>query len=156
MNINFKAVSLIAFGLLLTGCGNDYSGDKVLPQEAGAIKNVTYGIISKIDYVSIENNKNKAGTAVGAGAGALVGGVVGHMLGGSKGALVGAGLGAAGGGAAGYGVTKNKKYDRVPSYTVHLENGNDIVIVQGGTLFSVGQRVQIVYDTSGRGRIVQA
>ncbi len=160
MNSNFTVVGLIIGVLLLTGCEttiDQYAGDRVSASETGRIKNSAHGTIVKVDYVRIDNNKNKVGTAGAAVGGAVIGGLIGNAIGGPKGALWGAGLGGAGGGAAGYAATRNKKYDRVPSYTVRLDNGNDIVIVQGGnTVFSIGQSVQVVYDNSGRGRIVPA
>ena len=104
--------------------------------------------------VAIKHEGLGAGAAVGAGGGALAGGLLGNAVApGQSGALVGGAIGALAGGVAGNAVQNRKKQGF--EYTIKLDNGNTIAITQGPTpALSVGQRVNVIYDNTGAGRVV--
>ena len=142
--------------VLLTGCGDEFSGDKYKAVEAKHVQNVASGVIVSIRNVKIKRHEGMgAGAAAGGVGGAVAGNLLGNAFGGDTGGMVGMALGAVAGGIGGNAIQNRNVEGR--EYTVKLDNGNTVAITQGPTpQLSVGQRVNVHYDASGARRVVPA
>lgn len=80
------------------------------------------------------------GTIVGGVAGAALGNEVGRGMGNALATGAGATAGAVAGQAAGKAVGTTQSIE----WTVRLDNGRAIAVVQGSPMFAVGQRVQVI------------
>lgn len=154
---NKLAICLLFTTVLLTGCGDEFSGDNYKAVEARKVQNVATGTVISKRSVKIKRHDGLgAGAGLGGATGALAGGLLGNSITGNHtGSLVGAGIGALAGGVAGSAI-QNRQVDGF-EYTISLDNGNSVAITQGPTpAISVGDRVNIIYDNAGNGRVVRA
>ena len=147
---------LIFVPFLLTGCGDQYSGDTYTNTQAKRINTVQTGTVISMRKINLKHEGIGAGAAVGAGGGALAGALIGNAVSsGRNSQMIGGAVGALAGGVAGNAIQNRNKQGF--EYTVKLDNGNTIAIAQGPTpQISVGQRVNVIYEQSGSGRIVPA
>jgi outer membrane lipoprotein SlyB len=136
---------------LLSGCSNEFSGDRYQESNAGEVARTDHGTVISLRKVEIKPDGN------GLGAGAILGGVGGGLLGSAfgkgGGKILTTAAGALAGGVAGNAI-QNKAQDGI-EYTVKLDNGSIITLAQGPTpSISVGQGVYVVNSNRGRSRIV--
>lgn len=140
-------LTLILVGLttLTTGCaqssltGTSYSRSEVRVQQ-----HVQYGRIVSVMPVIIEGHTNGL---VGAGTGAVIGGIAAQNIGGGSGRHLATVVGAVAGGIAGQRIEEAATRKQGFEYTVQLENGSTVSIVQEQDLnhiFSQGQRVKVL------------
>ena len=82
--------------------------------------------------------------AAGAVLGGLAGAALGQEVGGGTGQVIATGVGATAGAAAGLQAGKTVAGRQSIEWTVRLENGGTIAVVQGEPAFAIGQRVQVI------------
>ena len=108
--------------------------------------NVRMGVVESVGPVTIEGNKEGAGSTVGAVLGGIAGSNVG---GGERGSAVGTILGAVGGAVAGHAIEEGITKKNGLEITVKFDNGSMSAITQeADEQFHPGERVRIL---SGRG-----
>ena len=134
---------IVVFAASLSACApppltpNNYSGSGSMQTQK-----VFFGTVAIVHHITIRSTTR--GATVGAAAGGAGGAGIGAIFGGGKGALIGGVLGLLGGTLAG-------SQHTVPGVliTVMFPNGHAIAIPQPvvkGTVFHVGERVEIVGD----------
>lgn len=137
-------MALCALPLLanLAGCASSKAGDVYSRDEARRVMTFREGTLVGIKEVKLEGTKSNIGT----GAGAVIGGVAGSGVGQGKGAIVGAVLGAVVGGIAGAASEEGLTREKALELTVKLDNGENLIIVQGigDDKFVAGERVRVV------------
>ena len=120
----------------LAGCvesGGSASTAQVTQSQRGTI----------VSMRQVTTGPSQADQIAGAVAGGLVGGIVGNQFGGGSGRDAMTALGAVGGAAAGSRMAANANTQVVPEWTVRLEDGRTIAIVQNEA-FRIGQNVTVV------------
>ncbi|MBD1390926.1 glycine zipper 2TM domain-containing protein [Neiella sp. HB171785] len=123
-------IVLFATAFTLTACvpssqtGRDYSRS-----EARKVQRVEIGTVLDMQLVNIEGTKTVAGSA----AGGALGGVAGSAVGGGKGKDIATVVGAIVGAAAGAAAEEKLTQQQGTEYTIRLENGNVISVVQANS-----------------------
>lgn len=137
-------ITLCAVPLVLgaAGCVSSKAGDVYSRDEARRVMTYREGVLIGIKEVKLEGTKSNIGTATGA----VVGGVAGSAVGEGKGAIVAAVLGAVAGGVAGAAAEEGLTREKALELTVKLDNGENMIIVQGigDDKFAAGERVRVV------------
>ena len=137
-------IALCAVPLVLgaAGCVSSKAGDVYSRDEARRVMTYREGVLIGIKEVKLEGTKSNIGTATGA----VVGGVAGSAVGEGKGAIVAAVLGAVAGGVAGAAAEEGLTREKALELTVKLDNGENMIIVQGigDDKFAAGERVRVV------------
>ena len=154
--LNLSLIASLIFGaIFLTGC-DDFSGDQYNAYQVKSVSKVSYGTIVSIRSVKARANQGDTGGTAGTLGGGVLGGIVGYALGGDLiSTLLGSGIGALGG--AGAGAAIGNRNIRVKEYTIRLNNGNTIAVVQKEPpVLSINQRVAVHFDFYGNGRVVPA
>ena len=149
------AVVMLVLPILLTGCGDQYSGNTYTPSQTQHVQKMQYGTVISVREVDIQHKGVGAGAALGGVGGAVAGGLVGNSINHSTtSTLVGAAVGGTLAAVAGNAIQNRKMAGR--EYTVRLDNSNEtIVLTQGPTpAISVGQRVQVIYGNGGQDRVI--
>lgn len=116
-------------------------------QRASAVQ---YGVITSMRTVQLRSD---GAQFAGALVGGAIGGLVGDQFGGGRGNDVLTAAGAVGGAIAGARVGEQQGRQLAQEWTVRLDNGRALAVVQNGR-FAVGQPVQVVLDSQNRARIV--
>ncbi|MBI1220691.1 MAG: glycine zipper 2TM domain-containing protein [Rhodobacteraceae bacterium] len=133
--------------LMVAGC-DDTTGPTYV-QAPVASQSVMYGTIieSRPVQVATNNADNKTGAAI---VGGLAGAIVGNQFGKGGGKTAMTGLGAIGGAMAGSALADNGSNTRVTrQWTVRLQQGGVIQVIQDGQNLYVGQRVRVIQDSRG-------
>ncbi len=86
----------------------------------------------------------QGGQVAGAVLGGLAGAAVGQNVGGGTGKVIATGVGATAGATAGLQAGKSVGGHQSVEWTVRMENGATIAVIQADPVFSVGQRVQVI------------
>jgi outer membrane lipoprotein SlyB len=134
---------LIALSAALSGCASSTAGDTYSRSQVGQVNQAQMGTVVSVRQVKIEGTKSGVGTA----AGAIVGGVAGSQVGGGRAenvivGVAGAVVGGLVGAAAEEGLTRDTGFE----YTVRLDDGRTVTIVQAGTApIASGTRVQVIF-----------
>lgn len=152
MKTCYLTLMILLSSLFSLGCSNNPYGDTYAIGDTRQVQNVSYGVLIKVEAVSIEGE----GSAVGTIAGAAVGGILGSKVGGGSGSDIAAIGGAVIGGAAGDKAAKGITKRHGVNLTIKLDEGKTIAVVQEANpnmLFQVGQRVQI-NSIGGTARVV--
>ena len=76
--------------------------------------------------------------------GGLAGAALGHQVGGGTGQVIATGVGGTAGAAAGLQAGRAVAERQSIEWTVRLESGETIAVIQGEPAFAVGQRVQVI------------
>jgi outer membrane lipoprotein SlyB len=131
------------------GCASN-SGRSYTPSEARTAQTVRTGTITHIGQAVIEEDSSLLGPIVGG----VAGGVVGSLFGSGAGKVLTT-LGGAGAGAlAGAATEKTARTDKALEITIELENGQTISVVQvDDDVFTVGDKVRVVYGAGGKARV---
>ncbi len=145
------AVACAAATMLVTGCLTDYSGSAYDKEFVRMPHTISHGVITRMDYAKIEG---EAGI-VGGAAGGILGAAGGSAIGGGSGNTIATALGMVGGAAIGAAAQKKATTQNAVEFTVKLDNGNELSIVQtlGPDTFVVGQAVRILTAPDGTSRI---
>jgi len=128
--------------LLLAGCATP-GNNTVDRTDVGQINEVEYGEVVAVRPVTIDGSR----TGVGTVAGAIIGGAAGSEVGGdgTTNLIVGV-VGAVIGGIIGNEVEREVTKGEGFEYTIRLDNGRTITVVQAGRqMLYPGDRVEIVY-----------
>ncbi|MDB5813328.1 MAG: pcp [Rhodocyclales bacterium] len=137
-------ILICAMPLVLSaaGCVSSKAGDVYSRDEARRVMTFREGMLVGVKEVKLEGTKSPVGT----GAGAIVGGVAGSTVGQGKGAIVGAVIGAVAGGLVGSAAEEGLTREKALELTVKLDNGENLIIVQGigDDKFVSGERVRVV------------
>ena len=118
-------------------------------------RSAQYGTITKVRNVEVYDSGVENGNMVaGALTGAIIGGVVGNRFGSGSGKTVMTGAGAVGGALAGSHLAQGSGHQVSQQWTVRLDNGGSILIVQSDNSLYVGERVRVV-DTGNGMRLMR-
>lgn len=144
--------AVVSFG----GCSRNIASNNYSSASVGEAMTTYAGSIVSVRKVQIQEGEKLTDNVAGGVVGGLVGGVGGNMLGKGKGNIAttvgGALLGAAAGAAAQRALSEQEGFE----YTVKLDSGSMLTVVQGvDTALAVGQRV-LVQVSKNRSRVVPA
>jgi outer membrane lipoprotein SlyB len=129
-------------GALLVACAPQQSADVLPGNQALTASTVSYGTIVSSRAVQLQGGQGSQ--AAGAVLGGLAGAAVGQEVGGGTGRVIATGVGATAGAAAGLQAGKAVAGRQSIEWTVRMDNGATIAVVQGEPAFAVGQRVQVI------------
>lgn len=148
------AVVLLALSLL-AGCAKNISSDEYAEDDVGSITQTYKGVIIASRPVKVTGGDSLSDNKAGAIGGGVAGGLLGSQLGQGRGSVVGLVVGAAAGALGGSLAEKGLKSQEGMEYTIELDSGRIMTIVQGiqPTLY-VGQHVLVMVGSKGRSRIV--
>lgn len=138
---------------LLCGCARDISDESYTSGSVGGVSNTFTGIVIKVRKVKVKEADKFTGNQAGMALGAVAGGISGNMIGGGRGRTAATAIGALAGGLGG-GLIQDKLSTQTGlEYTVKLDNGRIVNIVQSvDNPISVGTKVFVMIPTDGRGR----
>lgn len=140
----FRGTVLIALGALsLAGCAQQTGGNVVSANQSQVAQTVNFGAITGSRPVTVQGN-NAPAEVVGTLAGGLLGGLAGNSVGGGTGNTIATGVGATAGAAAGNAIANEMGTHQSTEWTVKLDSGQTISVIQASPVFHVGQRVQVV------------
>jgi outer membrane lipoprotein SlyB len=138
-----KGTAVAALGaLLLVGCAPQQSANVLPANQALTASTVSYGTVVSSRVVQLQGGQGSQ--AAGAVLGGLAGAALGQQVGGGTGKVVATGVGATAGAAAGLQAGKAAAGRQSIEWTVRMDNGATITVVQGEPTFAVGQRVQVI------------
>ena len=132
----------------LSACMDNIGADYYNTSAAGQVSRAVRGTIVAVRPVIVSDGDGQFGQLAGAAAG----GVAGSMIGGSDavhilGAIGGAVIGGIAGDAAQEGLSRQQGYE----YTIQLDNGNLVSLVQGkDVILHVGQKCLVLYGNRSR------
>jgi outer membrane lipoprotein SlyB len=145
-------VSILMAGLA-AGCASPSSGLMYSRHEARQAWDVHYGRVVAVDDAIIEGRR----TALGRIGGGLIGYEAGRTVGGGSGRDVAGAVGAVAGAVAGQAIEERATREEAWQFTVDLEGGRTISIVQArDQSFVVGERVRIYMRRDGAARVAKA
>lgn len=104
---------------------------------------VLYGTIIAVRPVTMQRTAN-GDQLVGAVAGGLVGAVIGHQFGAGTGKDLMTGAGAISGAVIGSNLATRTGTYASQAWTVRLDNGGTVTVIQASNMFRVGERVRVV------------
>ena len=136
-------------GLCLTGCVSGQSGTDYDRYSVGVPAHAVHGTLVGVRPVNIEGARSGAGAT----AGAVTGGVLLGSAGDGRGESLALGvIGAVFGGLLGAGIEESATASSGFEYTIDLEDGDTVVIVQADEhpVGGVGQPVRILYGDRAR------
>lgn len=144
----FRGTVLIGLSLLaVTACTPPNSGNVVSANQAQVAQTVHMGTITGGRPVTVQGG-NQPANVVGMIAGGIAGAALGNQVGGGTGKVLATGAGATAGAAAGGAVANAATTQQSTEWTVKLDSGQTISVIQASPVFSVGQRVQVVQSGS--------
>lgn len=152
-----KIVAVLGIStLMLSGCAREIGSSHYTSSSVGSVSETYEGVISSVRVVTVDAHDELEHNVIGGLLGAAAGGYAGSGIGKGRGqdaaiiggALLGATVGAA--------AEKQLKRQQAYEYTVRLNGGRMITVVQGtDTVLSVGQRVRVyISGAGGRSRVV--
>jgi outer membrane lipoprotein SlyB len=144
--MRFRLLVLPLTCVLAAGCV-DTSGpgyQETSPQVVQS-QNTRVGTIVSVRDVIVRKN-NQGDQVAGAIVGGVLGGIVGHQFGAGSGRDVMTAAGAAGGAIAGSKIAGQPQTYRSREWTVQLNRGGTIAVIQNSGDLWVGQRVRVIYS----------
>lgn len=152
------AVSLFfvsAIALSVSACGRTINSNEYHSAAVGEVAHTYKGTIDSARQVTVTEHERLQENQAGIVGGALAGGVLGHQVGKGKGNVAATVAGALAGGAAGAYAERALGTQQGYEYTVRLEDGRYLTVVQGlDNRFNIGQKVKVIVSHKGRSRIV--
>jgi outer membrane lipoprotein SlyB len=148
----FKA-SALAFVVALAACAPQHSSDRVSAGQAQIAQSVSFGTVASARNVVVEGGTGSQ--LVGGVLGGVAGAALGNQVGGGLGQDVATAVGATAGAAAGQSAGRAGASQNSIEWTVRLENGQSIAVIQSDPVFSIGQRVQVI-SGGGQTRLAPA
>lgn len=155
-----KKVSVYVLGLcfslsLLTGCARDISSDSYEEASVGSVASTYPCTVVSVRKVKVSGHEKLSDNTAGILGGALAGGVLGNMVGGGRGRTLATAAGALAGATAGSYAQKKLEEQVGYEYTVKLESGKMMTIVQGPRHpLAPGQAANLIISSEGRSRLV--
>ncbi|MBP7241372.1 glycine zipper 2TM domain-containing protein [Amaricoccus sp.] len=138
-----RATALALAATALLACNPPNSGTTVDASQAQRAQTVAFGTIIAAQPVTVQGGNTPA-AVVGTIGGGLAGGLLGNEIGGGRGRDIATVVGATAGAAAGNRVANAATTQQSVQWTVELESGRTIAVIQAEPRFSIGQRVQVV------------
>lgn len=141
-----KIIAAAALAALLSGCVTiqttaPYGADTYRAGESRREMSVRRGTITHVRMVTLQEDNSGVGVVTGAALGGLAGNQIGHGRGRAAATIVGA----LAGGMVGNAVESGARQTQGVEYTVRLDTGGEIVVVQpAAQVLESGQRVRIV------------
>ena len=145
--------SVLVLAAGLAACAPQYSADRVSAGQAQSAQTVSFGTVVSARNVVVQGGQGSqlAGAVLGGVAGAALGNQVGKGTGQDVATAVGATAGVVAGQSAGRAAASQNAIE----WTVRLESGQTIAVVQSEPVFSIGQRVQVI-SGGGQTRLAPA
>jgi outer membrane lipoprotein SlyB len=142
-----KKLTLILPLCLIGLAGCDNMGGPGYGAAPAATQTVETGTIIRVRTVQVAGANTTAGGAI---AGGLAGAVIGHQIGEGSGKALATGAGAIGGAILGQKMAENMAQPRLSrQWTVRLDAGGTIQVIQDGNNMYVGQHVRVVQSSKG-------
>lgn len=144
----FAIALVVPMMLALSGCVDNIGADHYNTSATGQVTRAVKGTIIAVRPVVVSDGDGQFGKLAGAAAG----GVAGSMIGGSDavhilGAIGGAVIGGIAGEATQDGLSRQRGYE----YTIQLDNGNIVSLVQGtDVVLGIGQKCLVLYGNRSR------
>lgn len=151
-----QLTAALGIAVTLGACAQPTSGTVVNASQAGVAQSVNFGTIVDARPVTVTGNTSGAADATATIAGGVIGGLIGNQIGGGFGNDVATVVGATAGAAAGNRAAQEVGTQQSVEWTVQLESGQTISVIQADPVFSVGQRVQVIQSGSGNTRLQAA
>jgi outer membrane lipoprotein SlyB len=145
-----RAALLLA--LPLAACAPPQSGNLVNANQAQVAQRVNLGTIVGVQQVTVQG-ANPGGELAGTAGGALVGGAIGNQIGDGEGRDIAQAIGVIGGGILGNRAARNATLEQSFEWTVRLDNGQTVTVIQSRPTFARGQRVQVIQGRGGLTRL---
>ena len=152
------AVMLVAaLSLSAAGCARQIGSDTVRGSDVGQVQQAFFGNVERVRGVTVEEADRLQGNTTGGLIGGVAGGALGAVFGGGWGRVLAAGAGALVGATAGALAERELSRQDALEYTVRLDDGRMITIVQGPEdPIPQGSRVIVQMGGSGRARVIAA
>ncbi len=151
-HVGFPLFVLLAL-LLASGCMTPQTGSVYSRQQAQQSLNIHYGKIINIRPATIKANNSGLGAVIGGVAGGVAGSTIGHGTGSTLAAVGGALAGAAAGAAVENEVGTKAAWE----FTVQLDDGRVVAVVQEqdpeSNYLRVGDRVELIESRDGTLRL---
>lgn len=137
-----KSTAVAMLGAVaLTACAAP-GGDVVAANNAQVAQSVQYGTVVSSRNVTVQGNRGVQ--TAGALVGGIAGAALGRNIGGGTGRVIATGAAATAGAAAGLQAGKAGAGYQSIEWTVRLESGQTISVIQNSPTFATGQRVQVI------------
>jgi outer membrane lipoprotein SlyB len=137
-----KGAAALVLVAALAACAPTPGGDVVRSGNAQTASTVSFGTVVSSRAVQVQGGQGSQ--AAGAVLGGLAGAALGQNVGGGTGKVVATGVGATAGAAAGLQAGKAAGGHQSIEWTVRMDNGSTIAVIQAQPAFAVGQRVQVI------------
>lgn len=148
-----RIILVLVAALAATACAAPSSGRIYSRQEARIAWDVKYGAIIDVDDAVIEGRRSGLGR-IGGG---FIGYQAGRTVGGGSGRAVAGAVGAVAGAVAGSAIEERATREQAWQFTVELDGGRTISIVQArDQSFAVGERVRVYLRRDGAARVAKA
>jgi outer membrane lipoprotein SlyB len=136
-----RSTAALALVAALAACAPQYSADRVGAGTAQTAQTVSFGTVTSARNVVVEGGQGSqlAGAVLGGVAGAALGNQVGGGTGQDIATVVGGTAGVVAGQQAGRAAASVNSIE----WTVQLDGGQSIAVIQSEPVFSVGQRVRV-------------
>jgi outer membrane lipoprotein SlyB len=152
-NPRYWILPVLLAALSLQGCATPASGQVYTRQEAKLAWDVHYGEVVAVDEAVIEGQR----TALGRIGGGLIGYEAGRTVGGGSGRRIAGAVGAVAGAVTGQAIEERATREEAWQFTVELDGGRTITIVQArDQTFVVGERVRVYMRRDGAARVAKA
>jgi outer membrane lipoprotein SlyB len=137
-----KVAAAAALVAALAACTPQQNANVLPANSALTASTVSYGTIVSSRVVQLQGGQGSQ--AAGAVLGGLAGAALGQNVGRGTGTVVATGVGATAGAAAGLQAGRTVAGRQSIEWTVRMDNGATIAVIQGEPAFAVGQRVQVI------------
>lgn len=144
---------MLVAALAVAACATPSSGRIYSRHEARQAWDVKYGEVVDVDDAVIEGRRSPLGR-VGGG---FIGYQAGRTVGGGSGRAIAGAVGAVAGAVAGSAIEERATREQAWQFTVELEGGRTISVVQArDQSFAVGERVRVYLRRDGAARVAKA
>lgn len=149
---NSWILALVFAALAAAGCASPSSGRVYSRHEARVAWDVRYGKVVAIDEAVIEGRRS----ALGRVGGGLVGYQAGRAVGSGSGSDIAGAVGAVAGAVAGQAIEEQATREAAWQFTVELDSGRTIAVVQArDQSFAIGERVRVYTRRGGAARVAR-
>lgn len=146
----------VVVALTATGCGRNIGSSNYSSASVGEAMTTYAGVVTNVRKVQIQEGDKLTDNVAGGVVGGLLGGLGGHLIGGGRGNTVATAGGALLGAGAGAMAQRALSEQEGLEYTVKLDTGSMMTVVQGeDSPLVVGQRA-LVQVSKNRSRVVPA
>lgn len=146
-----------ALSLAVAGCARQISPNVVDGAAVGETIRTEPGVVEMVRVVEVQEGDRLQENTTGAAVGGLAGGAAASRIGQGWGKVAAIGAGAIAGAALGAVAEREITRQQALEYTVRLDNGQRVTVVQGGdSAIPSGSRVFVQFSNRGRSRVVPA